>query len=169
MIKAQLKNNEVISTQPEARELYNRTFYGYIKNKNLVLNLIEACYLLEKNKIEIFEKNKKIKFKDIYDICIEKYPKFITNYIVYKDLRERGLPVRIANNNYDFDVYERGAKPHQKPKIKWIVFTNSEDYPCKFKVLMNTLKLSKDSDVLWAIVDDDESVTYYIASKLSVK
>ena len=93
-----------------------------------------------------------------------KDPKFLPRFIVYRDLRERGLPVRIGFKGSDFRVYERGAKPEKVESVKWIVFTDSEDYSCELNKLTKAIQLAENikSEALWAVVDNDTDVTYYI-------
>jgi tRNA splicing endonuclease len=84
-------------------------------------------------------------------------------------MRERGLPIRMGFKECDFRVYDRGAKPSNSKPIKWIVFCSAEDYPCKINQLERAIKLSKNikATALWAVVDNDNSITYYIISELN--
>ncbi|MBL7160122.1 MAG: hypothetical protein ISS95_01010, partial [Candidatus Aenigmarchaeota archaeon] len=87
----------------------------------------------------------------------------------YRDLRERGLPVRTGFKDSDFRVYDRGAKPGKGNKIKWIVFAAAEDYPCKMEQLGKAIKLSENikATALWGIVDNDTDCTFYIINSTS--
>lgn len=162
-MKGKLIEDKVIVSGEEAKEVFNTGWYGNLKKKKLELDLVEALLLVERERLEVFQKNKKMKFEDFYHFCCSKKG-FEYKYIVYKDLRDRGLPVRIGFKGSDFRVYERGAKPGKEGKIKWIVFTIAEDYPCKIDELGNAIKLSKNirTTTLWAVVDNDFDVTYYI-------
>ena len=123
-----------------------------------------------REEIEILKNKKKMSFKEFYKYCLSIDKRFHVRYIVYKDLRERGLPVRTGFKfGCDFRVYERGVKPIQKgPKAphehtKWIVFCVAEDYACSFQELSRAVRLAHNirARMLWAIVDNEGDVTFY--------
>jgi len=177
MIKGELLEDRVILwDKNEANEVFNNGWYGELLEDRLELSLVEAGLLMEKNRIEIYKKNKKLLFKDFKRHAIKLDPRFNTRYIVYKDLRERGLPVRTGFKfGCDFRVYERGVTPIKKgPKAphehtKWIVFSVPEDYTCSFHELSRAVRLAHNirANMLWAVVDNDNNVTYYEIKYLS--
>ena len=79
-------------------------------------------------------------------------------------MRERGLPVRIGFKGSDFRVYSRGDRPDSNAEVKWIVFAESEDYLCELDKLNKAFELAENIRAvsLWAVVDNDLDVTYYI-------
>ena len=75
------------------------------------LSLIEANYLLENDKITIFDQkeNKFLDPKEFNDIAKSIHHKFEEKYIIYKDLRERGyIPRPGLKFGADFVVYKKG-------------------------------------------------------------
>jgi len=177
MIKAELLEDKVIIWDKEdAREIFDSGWYGDLFKDRLELALAEAALLLERKKIEIKRKRKKLSFKDFYKYCLKLDSRFHIKYNVYKDLRERGLPTRTGFKfGCDFRVYERGVSPMKKgPKAphehtKWIVFCIPENYTCSFQELSRAVRLAHNirSNMLWAIVDTDGDVTYYQITYLS--
>ncbi len=168
---AELIENKVVVTDPEAvGELYESVWYGKQTEQGIELELVEACLLVERTRIEISKGGKKLDFKDFYHLCCALDARFIPRYAVYHDLRERGLPVRVGFKGTDFKVYERGAKPTTAAEAKWIVFAESEDYPCEFNKLGKAIKLAQNirALALWAVMDNDLDVTYYIISTPNV-
>ncbi len=165
MAEAKLEENNVILLDPEAiRELYEDGFYGKLSGEKLELHLIEAAALLERGKIEVSDGKKNLDLNDLFDICRSADENFYARYAVYKDMRERGLPVRIGFKGSDFRVYERGIKPGKEEDVKWIIFVSSEDRVCSLEQLGKAIKLGQNirAEALWAVVDDDGDVTYYI-------
>ncbi len=171
-IKAELiKDRIVIFDKRDADSIFNSGWYGKLKEGRLELALVEACLLLEREKIKIIDKNsRKISFKKLIKHASKIDPRFNIRYTVYSDLRERGLPVRTGFKfGCDFRVYERGVKPIKKgPKsekehTKWIVFAVGEDYSCSFHELSRAVRLAHNirANMLWAVVDNDGDVTYY--------
>ncbi len=168
MVAGKLEGDKIVAEGPDAIELFNTGWYGNLEGNKLELDTVEAVLLSERVKLEIEKDGKKISFKEIFQIASEKDERFAARYMVYKDLRDRGLPVRMGFKGSDFRVYDRGAKPGEKENIKWIVFASSEDYPCALEQLGKAIKLSQNirATALWAVVDNDEDVTFYIISNV---
>jgi tRNA-intron lyase len=160
----------VVSGEDALAELYESVWYGKPAERGLELELVEACLLAERARIEIKKDGEKLDFKEFFQLCCAIDHRFVPRYTVYHDLRERGLPVRLGFKGTDFKVYERGAKPTTAAEAKWIVFAESEDYPCEFNKLGKAIKLALNirALALWAVVDNDLDVTYYIISTPSV-
>ena len=165
-----LKDRVLITDEVDAQRIFNTGWYGNISKVGLELSLIEAAFLYEREKIEIYEKKKRITFLKFLKYCNKIDERFNVRYIVYKDLRERGLPTRTGLKfGCDFRVYERGVKPIKKgPKqerehTKWIVFAVSENYTQTFHELSRAVRLAHNirANMLWAVVDTDNNVTYY--------
>lgn len=175
--KAELEGEKVIIwDKEEANQVFNSGWYGEFVNDRLELALVEAGLLLEREKIEIFKGKKKLNFKAFYKLALKIDPRFGARYIVYKDLRERGLPTRTGFKfGCDFRVYERGVTPIKKgPKAahehtKWIVFAVPEDYACSFQELSRSVRLAHNirAHMLWAVIDNEGDVTYYEINYIS--
>lgn len=175
--KAQLQEDRVIIwDKADAKKIFESGWYGELLEDRLELSLVEATFLLERKKIKIKKDRKKISLKKIYKHSQKIDPRFIIRYTVYKDLRERGLPVRTGFKfGCDFRVYKRGVMPIKKgPKAphehtKWIVFCVSEDYTCSFQELSRAVRLAHNirANMLWAVVDNEGDVTFYSISYIS--
>lgn len=164
MISGVLVNDKVIAQGEEIKEFFEKGWYGELKEDILELDLIEAAFLMERGRLEIELNGKKLTLKDIFNVASELRENFVVKFLVYKDLRTRGLPVRMGTEGVDFFVYERGAKPKKHSGIKWLVFAYSENNACSLDELERTVKLGKNirAKVVWAIVDGDNDITYYI-------
>ncbi|MEM5804645.1 MAG: tRNA-intron lyase [Candidatus Aenigmatarchaeota archaeon] len=161
-MKADIREGKVIA---DGTELYNSGWYGDLEGKGVMLNLVEAMFLLEKGKIEIAKHDAESFFR----FCTKFDQHFTARYSVYKDLRERGLPVRLGYKGSDFRVYERGASAGKPGKVKWIVFAEAEDYQCEMDKLGKAIGLAKNirAIALWAVVDNDLDITYYVINSIS--
>ncbi len=169
-MQGRIEDIKVIVEDKEGKEYFDNGWYGNIKSGNLELSLVEALLLQERGRLEVFIKNKKLSFSDFYHYCCSKINNFTNLYYVYKDMRERGLPVRVGFKGMDLRVYDRGAKPNKAEKVKWIVFVASEDYPSDFSMLERATKLSQNikTTALWAVVDNDTDITYYAVNELKI-
>ena len=86
----------------------------------LILDPLEAFYLLEKNKIIIieFDNNKIININYLLEWARSKMPRFDELYPIYKDLRDRGFVVRSGlRYGSDFTVYRHGPGIDHSPYI----------------------------------------------------
>jgi len=161
--QAHLIGENVSSNSAEAFSLHKKSSFGEPTGEKIQYTLTEALFLAEKGRIDIFSRGKKIPKRDLIK-KIQRIDKRIQiKYSVFKDLRERGYIVKTALKfGADFRVYEKGAKPGKK-HAKWIVFADHEskrltwhEFSAKNRVAHSTKK-----NLLLAIVDEENDVTYY--------
>lgn len=162
-IRAYLVGNLISSNSPEAFSLYRKSRFGEPLGEKVQYSLSESLFLVEKNKIDIFQKNKKISFGDLMKKFYLMDRRIHLKYPVFKDLRERGYIVKTALKfGADFRVYEKGTKPGEK-HAKWVVFCDQEskrltwhEFSAKNRVAHSTKK-----NLLLAIVDEEGDISYY--------
>ncbi len=165
-IKTGFANERVIAeATDEARELYNQSRYGtLLDGGKLQLSLLEALYLLEKNKIEVKDsRNKLLNFEEFLKKATKLEPNFWIRYSVFKDMRNRGYIIKTALKfGADFRVYDRGVKPGED-HARWIIYPVHEgatltwyEFAAKNRVAHSTKKR-----LMMGIVDDEGDVTYY--------
>lgn len=165
-IKATFVNNRIITESSEkAIELYNQSCFGVvIKENRLQLSLHEALYLLEKEKLVIYDgRKRKLDFETFLKRAQKIEPNFWIRYCVFKDIRDRGYIIKTALKfGADFRVYDRGIKPGED-HARWIIYPVHEgstltwyEFAAKNRVAHSTRKR-----LLIAIVDEESCVTYY--------
>ena len=162
-IQAHIIGDIISSNTSEAHTLYKKSCFGEPIREKIQYSLSEALFLVEKGKMEIILRTKKVQLKEL----IKKFQKIDKRiqikYPVFKDLRERGYIVKTALKfGADFRVYDKGTKPGKK-HAKWIVFTDHEsnritwpEFSAKNRVAHSTRK-----SLLLAIVDEEGSISYY--------
>ena len=102
MIRAELIQGNIIVWDIESgRELYKLGYYGkplgISKPKSfdfdapLILDIIEAVYLVEKNLLEVYENGRRLSLEELMKRAEEHYENFRERYLVYKDLRDLSL------------------------------------------------------------------------------
>lgn len=146
-----------------AKEIYDQSRFGELKEGKLQYSLVEALFLLEKGKMEIKDGKKKVKTEEFIKKAREVEPKFWVRYCVYRDLRQRGYIVKTALKfGADFRVYDRGIKPGED-HAKWIVYPVHEteamtmyEFAAKNRVAHSTRKR-----LLLAIVDEENECVFY--------
>ena len=164
-IKANLLNGIVTSNESLAFSLYEKSVFGEKIGGKIQYSLPETLYLVEKKKIEVYSKNKKIDFEPLLNKFKKVDNRILIKYYVYRDLREKGYIVKTALKfGAEFRVYDKGVKPGQKGKhARWIVFTEKEtnkiswyEFAAKNRVAHSTRK-----KLLLAIIDEEGDISYY--------
>lgn len=156
MVAKLIENRVIISDEKEGNRIYNKGCFGSFNGK-LKLHLVEACYLLEKKRIKIEENGEELSLKEFMEYSLNYIPDFEIKYLVFRDLRERGYIVRVAN---DFLLYERGKRPPAKPAF--LVKAISERAKFRIKEIVDFIEEAKNK-LLIGIVDEEGDLTYYIA------
>jgi len=162
-IKSHITGETISSNSAEAFTLYKKSHLGEPVGEKVQYSLSEALFLVEKKKMEVFQRNKKILFKELIKKAQRIDRRINVKYTVFSDLREGGYIVKTALKfGADFRVYEKGAKPGKK-HAKWIVFADHEskkltwhEFSAKNRVAHSTKK-----KLLLAIVDDEGDVSYW--------
>lgn len=148
----------------ELEEVHEEAYYGKIKDDKLVLSPSEATHLLERGLVDVEQG-----FDKVYDYYAEHDSDFRQKYAAYSDLRERGLIVKTGFKfGAHFRVYARGVNPYKKDKgrkdhTEFIVHAVRENEDMSFQEMSRAVRLANNirADMMWAVVDSEEDVTYY--------
>lgn len=181
--EGELAEDRVVIWGIEGVSLYDEAGYGKPfpeENPNRVeMDLLEATYLLEKGKLKVTRKvdgkSKKLDFENLMKIASEKVNEFHPQYIVYRDLRERGYLVKTGYKfGAHFRLYERGVKLKRGPKAahehtKAIVHAVAEESSFSLPELSRAVRLAHNirATMWWAVVDKEGDCTYYEIKRLT--
>jgi len=165
-IQAYITGEIISSNSSEAHTLYKKSCFGEPVGEKIQYSLSETLLLVEKEKMEIYSRGKKIPKKELIKKFQRIDKKIQIKYPVFKDLREKGYVVKTALKfGAEFRVYEKGSKPGKK-HAKWIVFAEHEskrltwhEFSAKNRVAHSTKK-----NLLLAIVDEEGDISYYEVS-----
>ena len=163
MIKSYFVGEKVVSTSEEAFSLFEKSRFGEKKEKKVEYAGVEAIYLIEQGRMELFVGKKSVGEEDLIKKLKKKDKKIAVKYEVFKDLRKKGYIVKTALKfGAEFRVYEKGTLPGEE-HARWILFTSKEsdnmnwhDFSAKSRVAHSTKK-----NLLLGVVDDEGDVTYY--------
>lgn len=169
-IQAYIIGEVVSSNSAEAHSLHKKSYFGEKVGEKIQYSFSEALFLVEKKKMDIFSKNKKILEKELLKKFQRFDKKIQIKYPVFNNLRQKGYIVKTALKfGADFRVYDKGVKPGEK-HAKWIVFVDHEskkltwhEFSAKNRVAHSTKK-----NLLLAIVDEEGDITYYEVSWLKL-
>ena len=162
-IQAHLLGGVISSNSSEAYALLKKSSFGEKNGEKIQYSSYETLFLVEKGKMEVSQKSKKIRKEELIKKFLKFDKKIQIKYSVFRDLRKKGYIVKTALKfGAEFRVYDKGAKPGEK-HAKWIVFTDHEskkltwhEFSSKNRVAHSTKK-----NLLLAIVDEEEDITYY--------
>ena len=162
-ISSHISGETIYSNSAEAYSLFEKSRFGEKVDGKIRYSFYEALFLVEKNRMDVFSKNKMIPQLELVK-KMQRYDKRINvKYSVFKDLRTKGYTVKTALKfGADFRIYEKGKKPGEE-HAKWVVFCDFEsnkltwhEFSAKNRVAHSTKK-----NLLLAIVDEEGSITYY--------
>ncbi|MGC8812623.1 MAG: tRNA-intron lyase, partial [Candidatus Aenigmatarchaeota archaeon] len=173
----------VIIWDPKAVELYDESGYGKpLPEENperLELDLIEATFLVERNKLKVFvkENGKKnfLELADLFKVGEQRVNQFHPSYIVYRDLRNRGFLVKTGFKfGAHFRVYDRGVKLKRGPKAphehtRFVVHAVPEEAAFSLPEMSRAVRLAHNirATFVWAVVDREGDVTFYEIKRLT--
>jgi tRNA-intron endonuclease len=159
-MKGELKGDKVAMGKDAIEELYNTLYYGRIKDDTLELALVEAAYLLDRDKITVGQEEKTLSFRELFIAASHLQEYFELKYIVYRDLRERGYYVHPGVT--DFRVYPRGGKPGVAAS-QYFIHVVTERKPLPLSQIISNLQaaLNVRRGMVLAIVDEESDITYY--------
>jgi tRNA-intron endonuclease len=151
-----IKGDKVVLSRPSF-EGQEYTYYGRLKGDALELSLVEAAFLVERERLDLG-----ITLKEFFKEASSVQPYFDLKYVVYKDLRERGYYIKPSVT--DFRLYPRGGRPGEGPATAY-VYVLSERISVPFVDLVKKVKLVQKlrKKMLLAVVDGESDLTFYEA------
>jgi tRNA-intron endonuclease len=153
-----------IPYKPELMELRERGF-GDLRADKLLFTPYESFYLIEKQKIRVFDKRNEseLELRDLVRKFSVGKPEIWIKYLVYRDLRDRGYIVRESTKVFDFDIYGKGPLR----RLISIVYEGGE---ASLRKLGRLLKYSEKEkkELILAVVDRRTDIVYYTLSSLKV-
>jgi tRNA-intron endonuclease len=161
------ENSVIIADQKESGQIYNKGNFGYpLSGGSLELDLIEATFLLETDRLEVLRDDEKMTFPSLLAYSSSASEGFDIRYMVYRDIRQRGFVVKPEMGDVDLSVFPRG-KTLSNSRPKYLVKAVSERTAFSIDALMELAETtsSKGRELLFGIVDEEGDMTYYIVSK----
>lgn len=171
-----IEGQKVIIKSPLAQTLHEKGYFGDLKDpEELHLSPVEAIFLVERKKLQVFQENEKPLFlSEIVTIFGKEMENLWTNYLVYRDLRSRGYILKLGYGAQTslgpiYRLYPRGGAPG-KTASKVLIATLIEGRKVKIEDLDYMIKqaLASRKKLALAVVDEVGDVTYYLASELEL-
>ena len=158
--------NDIVSIKIEEGSkrpiaLHEKSKFGKIESDFLHISLIEACYLQEKGRLNIYEDDVKCSVGYLIDLLKEE--ELYGKYVVYRDLKDRGYVIKTGfKYGTEFRLYNRGGGPGQGHS-DYLVKIIFENYDINALDFASNVRVSHgvNKKLLLAIVDEDFDITYY--------
>lgn len=158
-----IENKVIISNSTLKGQLVEKGF-GENKGNKLILDLFEAIYLIEKEKILILNiKGKKITVKKLFEIGTKGDKQFYSKQKVHEDLREKGYCVKTGLKfGFDFRVYPRGKKMGEAHS-QYGVHVATENEKTSMTQISRMTRLAGNIHIktIIAVVDREDEINYY--------
>ncbi|NYB27993.1 MAG: tRNA-intron lyase [Methanobacteriaceae archaeon] len=160
-MNSELKKDLIIIKDGKSETLHFKSHYGNLTEEGLQLSLIEALYLLEKDKIKVNQDGKEVSLDEMYQIIHDNG--LFADYLVFRDLRNRGYIIKTGfKYGSEFRLYERGTTPGEGHS-NYLVKVASENDHIPLKDLSSYVRVAHGVNkyLLLAVVDQENDITYY--------
>ena len=160
-MNSELSGDLVIIREGNIAKIHEKSHYGNMTEDGLQLSIIEELYLMEKGKLDVEIDSEDVSIENLFKI-IRKQGSF-TNYIVYRDLRNRGYVVKTGfKYGSEFRLYERGKFPGDGHS-NYLVKVANENSQFMMSDLSSYVRVAHgvNKKLLFAVVDDENDITYY--------
>lgn len=163
MSKVILSGTKVLVGDSDTKSQLVPRGFGEEVDSQYSLSLIEALFLVEQGNIEVVEGDAVLGVDDLIGRGSTTEPEFYNKFLVYRDLRGRGLLVRSGFKfGTDFRIYERGASLGKSHSTK-LVHVVPEEYSTSVPELSRSIRLAGNvkKKMIYAVVDGESDITYY--------
>jgi tRNA-intron endonuclease len=163
-----LSGTKVLVGESDLKSFLREKGFGEERGARQELSFIEALFLVENEKMTVTDGKKTLSFDDLLKTGNKAEENLYSKYLVYSDLRMRGLLVRTGLKfGSDFRVYERGMEL-KTGHSRYLVHVVPEEYTCSFPELARAIRLSQNvnKQMIYAIVDEEGDITYYQVDRI---
>lgn len=140
--------------------------YGEREGENLLLNLCEAAYLLDRGDLVIVDNSgEKISFEGVVMIGAKIDPDFWVKLLVYSDLRNRGLQAKVISGSQPVMIMDKKTKEGEK---RYLIICLEEGRRIGFKEVEVFIRRALEArrELITAIVDKEGNISYYKVDKV---
>ncbi|MBN1390494.1 MAG: tRNA-intron lyase [Candidatus Thermoplasmatota archaeon] len=159
-----MKNDRVlVDDKATASTLMNKGCFGTpLSGGYLDLTLVEAAYLMETGRLEVrrSRKGRTACLPELLGRGISDEPRFMEDFLVYRDLRNRGIVV--AGSGSSFNTFPRGKRPGTGKADSWITVQRENDTVTPKGLWLEARSRENiNLKCIAAVVDSDWDITYY--------
>jgi tRNA-intron endonuclease len=152
-----LKDRVVIFDSNASGNLHNSEFFGKPFGKGLQLSIVESIYLQEKKILDVFSvDDKRITKQDLLNIVKKSQPDINLRFIVFKDLKSRGLLVKTG---FKFGAHFRAyTKKPEDTHAEYLVHVVPNGFKSTWAEISRAVRLahSVNKEIAFARVDKNK-------------
>ena len=165
-----LINNKILVQDNKLKSQLIQKGFGEKTSTEFVLDLVEALYLMQKQKLEITDSDeKKVTEKQLLALGEKKLKEFYNVFLVYSDLRERGyVPKTGFKFGFHLRVYPKGKKQGEAHS-QWVINVATQNEKLGMIQLSRIVRLSANikTTLLQAVVDSENDINYYSFERIT--
>jgi len=166
---ALLLENKVLVEESTLKGMLVEKGFGESKGRNLILDLFEALYLIQKDKLSVLDKKgKKVLEKKLLSLGLDHEKNFYSKFIVYSDIKEKGYCIKTGLKfGFDFRVYPKGKKMGETHS-QYGIHVAPENEKLSMTQISRMTRLAGNIHIkaLIAVVDRENEVNYYGAERV---
>ncbi len=154
----------VVKDQAEGSRLFGKGNYGYPRSGGgLDLDLVEATFLSELGRIEVFKGNDKMSFEEVFRFSSTIIPSFDIVYMVYRDFRlGRGMVVKAESGSYDLSVFGSGKNMTNSRPMYMVRAVSERSTFDPSESLEGAIEVKeRNKNLLYGVVDEEGDIVYY--------
>jgi tRNA-intron endonuclease len=156
-----IENYVILKNNKDIGRIFNKSQFGKtIKGNKLKLDLLEVAFLLNEKKLDIYQNKKPVSLNQIISRAAKNDSEFETNYIIFQDIRKRGIQLQLLNKNDDFTF--KYIKNEEKVDNQYFVKVCSEQKTITLTQVKNIIdKISNENNIVFSITDEEGDATHY--------
>ncbi len=170
-VKGILTKKGVQISEKSSIDSLSQRGYGTQEGKVFTVSFYESLYLMDKEFLEVENENGNVvDFQYLLQHYESVDENAWVNYLVYRDLRNRGYVVREGfGAGIDFRTYDRGA--YGKDTAQYLVLSTLEGKPLPIRTLVNAVQQcqSQKKELILAVMNRRGEVVHYSVSPLTFK
>jgi len=156
-----IDNKIIIKNSKDVGRFYNKSHLGKtIAGDKLELELLEAVFLIGEEKLRVFQNKKEIDFKNLLKIAAEKISNFEVKYLIFRDLRKRGIALKKCDKKNCFDFYINKKNDEEKNCFISVFYERNNIDISEIQSLIQSA-IKQNSNLWFAVVDEEGDITYY--------
>ncbi|MFA5931460.1 MAG: tRNA-intron lyase [archaeon] len=166
---ALLLENKVLVEDSTLKGTLVEKGFGENKGRNLILDLFEALYLIQKDKLTLLDKKgKSVSSKKLLSLGLEDEKSFYSKFVVYSDIKEKGYCIKTGLKfGFDFRVYPKGKKMGEVHS-QYGVHVSPENEKLSMTQLSRMTRLAGNIHIkaIIAVVDREDEINYYSSDRI---
>lgn len=158
-----ISTSVVVTDTKDVGRLYQKSCFGIPqKNNTLKLRLIEAAFLIEERKLNVYHDDDKVTFDELISFASYHDRLFEEKYLVFRDLRKRGLQIKLSNDTQFTFSYEKNDEQKNEISSHQIIAISEREIPSLFYLQTMVAYAEEINSTLWiGLVDEEGDITYY--------